>query len=497
MRLWLTLVLAGLVGIAVVVCVLLLRPTVTPAPVARHSPPHNWQQPSLAELDAAISKSEGFLDGLYKPLDHNNATVSEYYGFPLRVYLTAYDRWVLLGEDRTAYCRPLCKKTTYISPLPQRPSKESFTAHFRSPASDDAPAVLVQVNWQAGKDSYQVRVKNVAFGDPDTKARVYLGPHYMDTFSSSNVGTTEAFTQPYSDRSLLQSFRYTFRHGTQAGHDYYLYRKERQRAADLANFLTSNGLTPNLDLRAPVWGFGTSYPDGMPYQRTLYGDCDVKSPAETPLSYPYSSKVCRLGVDNFINLAGSDTLVPAIQAIHVLNKGEKPDHYYEAPRGRTSAQATASWLESEFTRLGYGMPECTPFGCYYHYASGPRTYAFGSLQTILGYEYGDEVSKAYANRVAQIALRTQIGEDGLIHSEKKGPVYRPAQRGGSYTSWSEDLSYAPPESLAKKILDYTSMPMEYRGLIAANNETTFDAYAFLVRYRCLVYGKSCSEQIQK
>lgn len=70
------------------------------------------------------------------------------------------------------------------------------------------------------------------------------------------------------------------------------------------------------------------------------------------------------------------------------------------------------------------------------------------------------------------------------------------QRGGSYTSWSSDLSYAPPESLANTVIGYAGMPMEYRGLIAANNETTFDAYAFLVRYRCLVYGKSCSEQIE-
>lgn len=497
MRLWLTLLLAGLASIAVVVGVQLWRPTATSAPVERYSPPHNWKAPSLAELDAAISSSEGYLDSLYKPLDRNTATMAEYYGFPLRVYLTGYDRWVLLGEDRTAYCRPLCKKTTYITPMGQKPTREAFIADFRSPTSDNAPAVLVRINWQSENNSYQIKVKNLAFKDPDTKARVYLGSHYIYTFSSSNVGITETFSQPYSDRSLLQSFRYTLRHGTQAGHDYYLYRGDRQRADKLANFLTSNGIQPNLDLRAPVWGYGTSYPDNMPYDRALYKDCDIEPPSETPVSYPYSSKVCRLGVDNFINLASSDTLVPAIQAIHVLNKGEGPHHNYDAPQGRTSAQATASWLESEFIRLGYGIPECTPFSCDYHYASGPRTYEFGNLESLLGYKYGDETSKAYANRVAQIALRTQIGKDGIIHSEKKGPVFRPIQRGGNYTSWDRDLNYSPPESLTNKILGYAGMPMEYRGLIVANNETTFDAYAFLIRYRCLVYGKACSKHIER
>ena len=497
MRLLLTLLLAGLASIAAVVGFLLWSPATTPAPAERPPLPHQWKPPSLASLDEAIRQAEGFVDGLYKkPLDDDNATISEYYGFPLRVYLTAYDRWVLLGEDRTAYCHPLCEKTTYITPFGQRPTKESFTAHFRSPAADNSPAVLVQINWRAGQDSYKVRVKNQAFDDPNTEAQVYLGPLYIGTFSSSNVGTTKAFTGLYSDRSLLQSFRYTFRHGTQAGHDFYLYREDNERADKLAHSLNANGLVVNEDLRAPVWGFGDSYPEGMPYDRAEYQDCNIETPAETPLSYPYSSKVCRLGMDNFINLAATDTLVPAIQAIHVLNKGEEPDHFYDGPKGETSAEATALWLESEFIRLGYGIPECTPFGCDYHYASGPRTYAFGNLETLLGYKYGDEVSKAYANRAAQIALRTQIGEDGLIRSEKKGPVYRPMQRGGFYTSWGSGLSYLPPESLANEILGYTSMPMEYRGLITTNNETTLDAYVFLIRYRCLVYGKACSDQIK-
>src|SRR5215216_941804 len=459
-------------------------------------PPPQWKAPSLARLDAAIGRSEGFLDGLYKPLGHHEATVSENFGLPLRIYSTAYHRWELAGEDRTAYCRPVCVPTTHITPLSQRPSTESFIYHFRSPAGDDAPAVLANVNWSAGNDTYRVTLKNIAFSDPRTQARLYLGSIYVGTFSSSNVGTSKVLTLPYDRRSLLQSFRYTFRHGTQAGNDFYLYRNDRQRARALANFLISNGLKPNLDLRAPVWGFGNSYPNDMPYRRDMYQDCSTKPPAETPMSYPYSSKVCRLGADTFINLTPTDPLVPTMQAIHVLNKGEEPDYRYATPDGETTSEGTASWLESEFTHLGYGIPECNPLVCDYHYASGPRTFAFGNLETLLGYKYGNKTSKRYSNRVAQIALRTQVGKDGLIRREK-GSVYRPMQRGGSLTSWDSELRYTPPDTLIKNLVGHANMPMEYRGMIVANSETTFDAYAFLIRYRCLVYGKSCSEQIER
>src|SRR5215471_4393620 len=79
-------------GLVVVTLLTLVSPVLYAASPA--APGLDAQAPGLAELDAAIDRSERFIEGLYKDIDADGSTLSEYYAFPLRVHLTRDDTWL-------------------------------------------------------------------------------------------------------------------------------------------------------------------------------------------------------------------------------------------------------------------------------------------------------------------------------------------------------------------------------------------------------------------
>jgi hypothetical protein len=458
--------------------------------------------PSLAALDLAIARGGTFLNGLYKPLGAAGAVQSEHYGLPIRVRFPHYRRWVLLGQASPDGCRgSSCPALTRITTLASSYASEAYELQFATPARPDGLRLRVRVDWDAGPDRYRVTVSAAAFNDQATSAEVWLDDVRLGTFSPRPPGgasPTLGRTFPVADVAHLRSFRYTVRHATQLAWLYAVNRGDRARASALARFMLKAGFVPGQDLRAAVFGSGRDAPRDFSYRHEpfldAYGDCRLDPPA-TPLAYPYRSKACLADVQPYLLAARHDTLLPTIEALQALNRGESPDSPYRdqtalLPMASTSASRTADELERRFDRLGFGIPRCTPLGCDRDRASALRTFTFGMLETVLGYDSGELNRRRYADAVAHLAVSVQIGEDGVVRGADR-VAYRPALRGGFLSYWNRDRHYLRPDGVAQAVVDRLNMPPEYLGLRPTDSETSFDTYAFLVNYRCARYRKGC------
>jgi hypothetical protein len=458
--------------------------------------------PTLAQLNAAIARGESFLDGLYKPLGAAGAVQSEHYALPIRVRFPGHRRWVLLGQaDPVACPGGDCPAPTRIRSLKSSYAGEAYELTFATPASPDGLRLRAGVDWNAGQGRYRVSVTVLAFDDPASAAEVWLDDVRLGTVPPGPLAggpPTLRRSFPVADVSHLRSFRYTVRHATQLAWLHAVSREDQARSTALARFMLRAGFVPGRDLRAAVFGRGRDAPRDFGYRHEpfldAYGDCRLQPPA-SPRAYPYQSKACVADVRPYLLAARHDTLLPTIEALQALNRGESPDHPYRdqsalVPLARTSASRTADALQRRFDRLGFGIPRCTPFGCDQQRASALRTFAFGMLETVLGYHSGQLERRAYADAVAGLALSVQIGDDGVVRTADR-VAYRPALRGGFLSYWNRDRRYLKPGGVAQAVADRFNMPPEYLGLRPTDSETGFDAYAFLALYRCARYRVGC------
>jgi hypothetical protein len=458
--------------------------------------------PTLAQLNAAIARGESFLDGLYKPLGAAGAVQSEHYALPIRVRFPGYRRWVLLGQADPGACPGAdCPEPTRIRSLASSYAGEAYELTFATPASADGLRLRAAVDWKAGPGRYRVSVTALAFDDPGTAAEVWLDDVRLGTVPPGPLAGRQPTLRrsfPVADVSHLRSFRYTVRHATQLAWLHAVSREDEARSTALARFMLRAGFVPGRDLRAAVFGRGRDAPRDFGYRHEpfldAYGDCRLQPPA-TPRAYPYRSKACVADVRPYLLAARHDTLLPTIEALQALNRGESPDHTYRdqsalVPLARTSASRTADALERRFDRLGFGIPRCTPFACDEQRASALRTFAFGMLETVLGYNSGQLERRTYADAVAGLALSVQIGDDGVVRAADR-VAYRPALRGGFLSYWNRDRRYLKPGGVAQAVADRFNMPPEYLGLRPTDSETGFDTYAFLALYRCARYKVGC------
>ena len=465
------------------------------------SRPVSVPAPTLDHLNAAIARGEAFLDGLYKPLGPAGAVQSEHYALPIRVRFPGYGRWVLLGQPDAGDCRDEgCPAPTRIRLLESAYASEAYELTFATPASADGLRLRAGVDWDAGQDRYRVSVAVLAFDDPASAAEVWLDDVRLGTFRPGPAAGQPALRRsfPVRDVSHLRSFRFTIRHATQLAWLHAVSRGDKARSSALARFMLNAGFVPGRDLRAAIFGQGRDEPRDFGYRHEpfldAYGDCRLNPPV-SPRAYPYRSKACVANVRPYLLAARHDTLLPAIEALQALNRGESPDHAYRdqsalLPMATTSAGRTADQLERRFDRLGFGIPRCTPFGCDRARASALRTFAFGMLETVLGYNSGQLGRRPYADAVAGLALSVQIGDDGVVRAADR-VVYRPALRGGFLSYWNRDRRYLKPTGVAQAVADRFNMPPEYLGLRPTDSETAFDAYAFLALYRCARYQVGC------
>jgi hypothetical protein len=484
---------AAMVAGSVVTMVDRLGATAPPRPAT--VPP-----PTLDHLNAAIARGEVFLDGLYKPLGPAGAVQSEHYALPIRVRFGGDRRWVLLGQADGACQGGDCPAPTRIRSLESSYAGEAYELTFATPARADGLRLRAAVDWDAGPGRYRVSVRLLALDDPASPAEVWLDDVRLGTFRPGPVAGQPALARsfPVRDVSHLRSFRFTIRHATQLAWLHAVSREDTARSTALARFMLNAGFVPGRDLRAAIFGQGRDEPRDFGYRHEpfldAYGDCRLSPPA-SPRAYPYRSKACLADVRPYLLAARHDTLLPAIEALQALNRGDSPDRSYRdqsalLPMATTSPGRTADELERRFDRLGFGIPRCTPFGCDRQRASALRTFAFGMLETVLGYDSGQLDRRPYADAVAGLALSVQIGDDGVVRAADR-VAYRPALRGGFLSYWNRDRRYLKPGGVAQAVADRFNMPPEYVGLRPTDSETGFDAYAFLALYRCARYKVGC------
>jgi len=464
--------------------------------------PRPLAAPSLSSLNAAIARGEVFLGGLYKPLGRAGAVQSEHYGLPIRVRFGTQGPWVLLGQGDGSPCPPgSCPSATRIRTLASTYDSEAYELTSATPARADGLRLRADVDWDAGGDRYEVRVAVLGFDAPAAPAEVWLDDVRLGSFRPGPAAAGQpavARRFPVRDVGHLRSLRYTVRHATQLAWMHAVSRDDTARATALARFMLAAGFVPGRDLRAAIFGRGRDTPTDFGYRHEpfldAYGDCSLDPPA-TPRAYPYRSKACVADVRPYLLAARHDTLLPAIEALQALNRGESPDSRYRdqsalLPMATTSASRTADALERRFDRLGFGIPRCTPWACDTKRASALRTFAFGMLEATLGYRGGELARRPYADAVANLALSVQIGDDGVLRAADR-VLYRPALRGGFLSYWDRDRRYLRPNGIAQSVADRFNMPPEYLGVRPTDSETGFDAYAFLVLYRCARYQVGC------
>ena len=302
-----------------------------------------------------------------------------------------------------------------------------------------------------------------------------------------------------ADYPELKSLRYTIRHVTMMSVSEYRYRGQTARADRLATVVDQTGYDLGADVYSPVWGLGTDQPDDYMFATAVYRDCTdptvADSMPQSPLFYPYQSKVCTIPTWGYVAMSREDPLVPLAQALHMMEKHGDPGRTYsDGEHLRVTSQSLADSLEQRFRDQG-GIPECLPGSCDTASTSTLRTALFGMLETDLGFNRGDEISRTYADAVAASVLEDQVGPDGMIPTTTLGTLYRPDQVGGFYTHVSGDVS-GEPSSFTRRQMSSLAAALdirpEYAGEIATNAETTLATYAFLVRYRCARYAVGCS-----
>ncbi|WP_454481816.1 hypothetical protein [Arthrobacter sp. MAHUQ-56] len=455
--------------------------------------------PTLQQVNSAIALAEDYLDGLYKQLPDGQAVQSETYGLPLKAYFPGENRWVLLGQGQAGDCLPKCSGATSIIPGASSETTETYTVGFANGSTPDAFRVTVRVDWAAGPDRFGITLLDPQFVDPDTSAQVWLGSELLASYGPGHNGAPVDRSLPTADRTLLSSFRYTVRHATQEAYLYASQRGNASRAGRLAAFLHANGFEPGVDVRAAVFDAGKGLPDGLPFvasgDKDVYADCH-RPPAGETNSYPYSSKVCLLGVQTFLLAGRGDAFLQSSQALQTLSKYDDPDHTYpflvSLGMNGTTPAGTADHLEQLFSTTGYGIPSCTPLGCESHRVSGLRTFLFGTLETMLGYRLGQTDRQRYADAVAAQAIAAQVGASGVIKKEDGQTLLRPVQAGAFPIFWDNDTRFVPTTGITQVVTDMMSMPPEYAGVAVSNSETTLDGYAFLTTYRCARFGYGCS-----
>ena len=341
------------------------------------------------------------------------------------------------------------------------------------------------------------------FGWPSTDVNapqdLYLGDIKVFTnVKNTPIGTTFQYQTGVNGR--LASNRFTIRHVTNMSRYFYLANTDPWKVSMLTSTVNTYGFGNTPDIYAPMFEQGTEAADDYFFTNDAYHDCDLVNDGMDstiihgygPYRYPYESKVCLLTRSAYIALSRHDYLVPALQAIHILNKYNDPNYVYPDPDGIGTVSPTAIAMRLEAVWSDGGIPV---LGKDPAYISGIRTNAFLALETLLGYKYGDAISKSYADLTAEIITQVQWGSPPFPPNSGEtlveGVLLRPNQTGGQLLMWKHGNSYdysLPPKSFMTDIIDMFSMPNETEMLLISNSETTLSYWAALRLYQKYKFG---------
>jgi hypothetical protein len=292
----------------------------------------------------------------------------------------------------------------------------------------------------------------------------------------------------------LRSIRYTERHSTELGYEWYLSTDDLLKANKISNQLIHEGYQLHNDIYSPLFGTDTKLSDNYLFQAGsdgVYRDCYLQ-PEVRQDSYQYHSKVCTFGVEFYIWYSKNyDSLLPMLWAIHMLNKHHSPDTKYSNGDSWQSPRQVARLVEEKWTGNGIQSPYDSEV------ASGIRTSVFTILESILGYRHGDTTSRSYADASIQVEHMVQVKSDGIISLYDAGSgttkqYERSNAIGGFYTSWKHPFIYVATISKLKQIFEWLfNHPDENGDIKPSNAETTFTSAQALRIYDCYKYGYNC------
>ena len=459
---------------AVIIIVMLLTPLILPVPVKASTPP------SLDELNAAIDRAKQFIDRLYR-VSEGVATLGEYYGCPLIVYIPG-EGYIKAGcEDNTVWRLEAESSDCYWAYEVHKYKLLKLIAI--DPISGPIYAAVMELEVQEGFDYSYVSycVKNLFYDESlmPSYVDVYIWDIYVGRASNDNEGGYVGWGYIY-DFSKVRSCRYTVRHGSQMGYKLYYELGETAKADALKAVCDQYGFT--YDIYDPLFGYSLDQPDDYFYTPQAYHDVDVYDELpRTSQIYPYRSKV-GLNRDLYIEMSKQEWLVPTLRAIHILLKYQDPDYvYHEDYYGDITPRQWARWLEQN-KWIGYGIAHPKDETV----ASGVRTAAFLVLEAYLGYVFGDPTSKAYADEAAQVLLNVQV-TDYTVRTQE-GEYFRPIAQGAFYIAWNQYELHVP-RAWYDDFFDWLGMAPEYTGIIPTNAETMLAITQALIVYRNLVYGQ--------
>jgi hypothetical protein len=470
---------------------------------------------SHSTLQTSIDLAKNYIDSLYKdnyPKEvpsMNTASIAEYTAIPIIMKLS--DGTVIrAGEDVKLFgifspISSIFSPVTSISNIQNGKYLTSYDLTFRKQLSiisiQDIAVLHVEVNYNYQTTSgygTKVTITQKSFENIPSipYGYIYLGTIYIGKVTPGKNGQSLGSYDYTADNGPnSRSIRYTERHSTQLGYEWYLANGEYAKAAKLYNYLIVEGYKVHNDIYSPMFGTDTALLDNYQYDtgtNGVYHDCYTQ-PAMREISYQYHSKVCAFGIDLYVWYSKSnDWLVRTLWAIHLLNKYHDPDTIYYDGDFWWSPREVARFDETKWINVGISSPYDS------NAASSVRTAAFGVLETLLGYHYGDKTSRAFSDMANHALVLSQVKRDGSI-SEYDATTgitksyVRKNDIGSFYTAWKGPFLYVAATSPMKQILERLFNPPDESGDVKPSNaETTFTSAQALRTYDCYKYGSNCA-----
>jgi hypothetical protein len=487
---------------------------------------------TAANVIDRIEHAYNFLDNLYAGLvtkDTGNVAknvVKEYPSIPLwtsRVDQPSDSTFPrLLGHY---YNNRWTTKTMWVAWAAEGQDWDTHTIRANPPGtwsgSGDSPFVLIDryfdITGGLGRTEYLIMP--LTYANTTATEDLWLGDTFMTHLGQNGQAINPAYPDSVTftcdstwDCPSYPSHRYTIRHATAAGRYSFAINGETVKSYNLGRTVTDNGF--GADLRDPLYGRSAWRADDFIYSTDVYHDCYLGIAGQTgtpglpwgrvnnssgdPLYtlYGYESKVCN-ATAAYILTTKQDPGSWGIQAIHILNKYNDPDHAFTDPKtgGSITPRQMARRIESADWWTGIGVHGYLKSA---EYASGYRTMILLELETLLGYKYGDTTSQTWADKIANIMMEiqagTQTGASFKVETWDHGLITRPIYTGAPMLGWrlGHSLDFGLPTSgVFQDLIDVFNMPNETAiSAVIGNSETTEDYIQALRVYLQYKYGQT-------
>jgi hypothetical protein len=460
-----------------------------------------------------VDSAKNYINSLYKDdypyqvSNSSNALMAEYPSIPLHVKLSDGTN-ILAGQNtRVFFFIP----TSEISNVNVYPRSVHYDIIFRCNNPFNFINLHVDVkyhHWTGTSYRTLLIITQNSFNMPSMAyANVYLGTIYIgQAGANKNAQILGRYISSHDNNEPnFSSIRYTERHGTQLGYEWYLANNDYKKATKLSDQLLHDGFHPHKDLYSPLFGTDTEFADNYLYESRsdgIYHDCFLNLQNNDD-SYVYRSRVCTFGLDLYIWYSlHIDWLVPTLWAIHLLNKYGNPDtkrfdgNIWWSPRQVARFVETKWMLPINNSLSGAGIS----YPLDKSVASSVRTAVFEVLETILGYRYGDPTSRIFADSSASALDKARVHSNGKFISYNDDDriiqqYQRGSESGGFYTSWrqfSNGTAFVAARNQAKEILDWLQNgPIESPDITTTNLESTitisqalrvYDSYKYDQKY---------------